>query len=87
MDDKLIEELEGYKVTMPKELGGKTITLPIAAKAAAAGRADNERIAKLETVTQRLDRNLDLAIAGKPVRDLAETKAELAAALGKEQDQ
>ena len=39
------------------------------------------RVKVLEDALERLDRNFDLLLAGKPVRDVAETKAETRAAL------
>ena len=39
------------------------------------------RVKVLKDALERLDRNFDLLLAGKPVRDVAETKAETRAAL------
>lgn len=44
-----------------------------------------EAITALRDALGRISRNFDLLLAGKPVRDVAETKAEVAAALAKVQ--
>jgi hypothetical protein len=46
--------------------------------------AENER---LRSALERLDRNFDLLLAGKPVRDVAETKAETRTALRGDREQ
>jgi hypothetical protein len=43
-------------------------------------------IEDLRSALERLDRNFDLLLAGKPVRDVAETKAETRAALSRPLD-
>lgn len=43
--------------------------------------ADEGLVEKLRSALARLDRNFDLMLAGKPVRDVAETKAEVRNAL------
>jgi hypothetical protein len=49
------------------------------------GPAAVEAIQALRDALGRVSRNFDLLLAGKPVRDVAETKAEIAAALVKAQ--